>query len=83
MFISTLCLCQSNLSIQTAGKGGTPAAADIEAEIEKFHRKVQNGLEEYMYLNEKVKSDIIDAKVQHDAIIDELLLTSVLAQVRT
>ena len=34
-----------------------------------------------MFLNEKVKSDIIDAKAQHDAIIDELLISTVLAQV--
>lgn len=67
-------------NLEAAGKGDTPAAADIQADIEKFQKKVQSGLEEYTYVNQKTKADIVNAKKQHDELMDQLIITTIVCQ---
>lgn len=50
------------------------------ADVEKFKNKTQKGLEEFMYVNEKVKVDIQAAKAYHDEIIDNALITLLVTQ---
>lgn len=67
-------------SLEAAGKGDTPAAADVQADIEKFQKKVQSGLEEYTYVNQKTKADVVAAKRQHDELMDQLIITTIVCQ---
>jgi len=67
-------------SLEAAGKGDTPAAVDVQADIEKFQKKVQSGLEEYTYVNQKTKADIVAAKRQHDELMDQLIITTIVCQ---
>ena len=66
--------------VQNKGKGETPAAAENLADIDKFKNKTQRGLDEFMYVNEKVKVDIQAAKADHDEIMDNVLITLLVAQ---
>jgi hypothetical protein len=65
---------------QATGKGDTPAALEMAAELEKFQKKVQSGLEEYTYVNNKAKTDIIEAKRYHDQLMDQMVITAVVCQ---
>ena len=53
---------------------------EIQAEIEKFQKKVHSGLEEYTYVNQKTKADIIEAKRTHDQLMDQLIITTIVCQ---
>lgn len=53
---------------------------ELAAEIEKFHKKVQSGLEEYTYVNQKTKADIVEAKRQHDQLMDQLVIAVIVCQ---
>jgi len=66
--------------LEAAGKGDTPAAAELQIEIEKFQKKVQSGLEEYTYVNQKTKADVVEAKRQHDQLMDQLIITTIVCQ---
>lgn len=66
--------------LDAAGKGETPAGAELVAEIEKFQKKVQAGLEEYTHVNQKTKTDIVEAKRQHDQLMDQLIITTIVCQ---
>lgn len=68
------------VALMNKGKGETPAAAENLADIEKFKNKTQRGLEEFMYVNEKVKVDIQAAKADHDEIMDNVLITLLVTQ---
>ncbi|KAJ1418199.1 hypothetical protein B484DRAFT_453752 [Ochromonadaceae sp. CCMP2298] len=52
----------------------------VAADLDKFQKKVQSGLEEYLYVNEKVKGDIIKARALHDQLVDQMLVTAVVCQ---
>lgn len=67
-------------NLESTGKGDTPAAADVQADIEKFQKKVQSGLEEYTYVNQKTKKDIVDARKEHDELMDQLIITAIVCQ---
>jgi len=66
--------------LAATGKAETPAAAEIQADIDKFHRKVAAGLEEYTHINNKCKADIIACKSEHDQLMDNLIITTVVCQ---
>jgi amphiphysin len=72
-------VCSSH-PLQATGKGDTPAGAELLAEIEKFQKKVQSGLEEYSYVNQKTKADVVEAKRQHDHLMDQLIITTIVCQ---
>mmetsp|Transcript_25609 Transcript_25609/g.42735 ORF Transcript_25609/g.42735 Transcript_25609/m.42735 type:complete len:266 (+) Transcript_25609:99-896(+) len=70
-------------TLENNNKGTAAHAAELEKaqiEIEKFQRKVQTGLEEYVHLNQKAKVDIAAARNQHDELMDNLLLTTIVCQ---
>ena len=52
----------------------------MAAEIEKFTRKVQSGLEEYTYVNQKTKADIVEHRREHDTLMDQLIITTIVCQ---
>lgn len=64
-----------------AGKGNTPAAVETNSDILKFTKKVEAGAQNYEDLNETVKRRVVEAKIDHDDKMDELLLIVTVAQV--
>ena len=41
---------------------------------------MQSGLEEYTYVNQKTKADVVEAKRQHDQLMDQLIITTIVCQ---
>eukprot|EP01038_Epipyxis_sp_PR26KG_P013936 gene13936-18692_t len=50
------------------------------ADVVKWQGKVNNGKEMYAFHNDKAKTEIILAKQQHDELMDNLLITTVVCQ---
>eukprot|EP01040_Poterioochromonas_malhamensis_P006424 gene6424-6920_t len=62
------------------GKGNTPAATENQAEIQKFTNKENNARELYHEKNNKTKEEILNAREQHDRVVDDLLVAVVVTQ---
>ena len=68
-------------SLDSQGKGNTPAYTDLLAEIDKFKNKLELSKENYNNLNDKSKEDIVAAKRAHDQLMDMLVVTTIVCQV--
>jgi hypothetical protein len=68
---------------QSTGKGGTEKAAEILAEITKFENKVATSESNYTAQNSKTKVQILVAKELHDEMMDAMLITVLVTQVRS
>jgi chromosome segregation ATPase len=62
------------------GKSTTTAAQENLAEITKFENKEKNAKETYEDKNYKTKQELLKAKDQHDRIMDDLLIATVVSQ---
>jgi hypothetical protein len=67
---------------QTQGKGGTPAMVELIADMDKISAKLSNAEQLYNEQNGKTKRDILAAKELQDELLDTLLLTMVVCQVK-
>lgn len=67
-------------SSQTQGKTGTPAYAETQQELAKFEGKEQVAKEGYEFKNGNTKEKILDARVRHDVLLNDLLVNLVVAQ---
>jgi amphiphysin len=66
--------------MEAQGKTGTPAYAEITQELAKFEGKEQVAKEGYEFKNCNTKEKILDARVQHDNLMNDLLINLVVAQ---
>ena len=66
--------------METQGKTGTPAYAETQQELAKFEGKEQVAKEGYEFKNGNTKEKILDARVRHDVLLNDLLVNLVVAQ---
>jgi hypothetical protein len=66
--------------METQGKTGTPAYAETTQELAKFEGKEQIAKEGYEFKNSNTKEKILNARVQHDNLMNDLLVNLVVAQ---
>jgi hypothetical protein len=62
------------------GKANTTAAQDNLQEIQKFEAKEKAAKENYEMTNTKTKQEILKAREQHDQLMNDVLVTSVVCQ---
>lgn len=67
-------------SLESQGKGGSKAGQENAADIAKFEGKENTAKELYEQKNEALKNDIIEARAQHDHLMNDLLVSVVVAQ---
>lgn len=71
---------QEKLESMKADESKEKQRSTIEQDLEKTSHKLEASKINYEHNNEKCKEDIIAAKLSHDEMIDEMLLTTVVAQ---
>lgn len=65
---------------EAQGKGSSKNAHDNLHEISRFEAKIDTTEKLYLEKNQKVKTDIINAKRAHDLLVDQLLITTIVTQ---
>ncbi len=68
-------------SMESQGKTGTPAYNEVIQELAKFEGKEQVAKEGYEFKNSNTKEKILDARVRHDTLMNDVLVNIVVAQV--
>jgi hypothetical protein len=66
--------------LEAAGKGNTPAFTENAAEIAKFEGKEAQAKESYFNKNSNTKAKILDAREQHDLLMNDLLVNMLVTQ---
>lgn len=67
-------------SLESQGKASSKAGQENAADIAKFEGKENTAKELYEQKNEALKNDIMEARAQHDHLMNDLLVSVVVAQ---